>query len=130
MAKKISSLKKELWSAFGLYIKVKHSVDGVWCNCYTCGKPIKIGDNNCHAGHYISRRHLITCFNENNVRPQCSGCNIFKHGDPVQFRLNLVKEIGEEKVKEMENAKNQLIKLDRSWYETQIEYYKKRTTEL
>ena len=49
---------------------------GDYCQCYTCELlfPLKKID----AGHYLSRRHLMTKYNFNNVRPQCKKCNGFE----------------------------------------------------
>ena len=33
------------------------------------------------AGHYISRSHYSTRWNEDNIFPQCVSCNVFKTGN-------------------------------------------------
>lgn len=75
-------------------------------------------------GHYISRSKLIHRFNEDNCRVQCVSCNVFKSGEVITYRERLVAEIGEDKVLEMERTRNDVFKVDASWYEAKIEYYK------
>ena len=129
--KTITKLKKDLWKVFSLYIKLKHSEDGEWCSCYTCGNPIKIGTSSCHGGHFLSKAaYNIHYFNENNVRPQGSCCNTFKEGDPITFRENLIEEIGLEAVEEMEATRHTVVKRDRGWYLDKIEHYKQEVERL
>ena len=113
--------KKELDKVFSQYIRHKYSKDGE-VSCFTCGrrKPIKKMQN----GHYISRMYLATRFDENNCRPQCYGCNVMHQGQAVDFRENLVKEIGEDKVQVMESKRHQVVKLTGIWYSEQIQQYK------
>ena len=88
--KSISKLKKELDSFFSKYIRHKYSIDG-YVPCYTCGvsKPIKEMQN----GHFQSRKHLSTRWDEDNCRVQCVGCNVFKYGEQYKFGEKLKKEI-------------------------------------
>ena len=74
--KTLSKLKKELDKWFSLYIRLRYaSVDGI-VECWTCGKTQHY--KRMHAGHFMSRRHHATRWNEENVQVQCPGCNLFK----------------------------------------------------
>lgn len=88
--KTISKLKKELDAIFSKYIRHKYAIDG-YVACYTCGvvKPIKEMQN----GHFQSRKHLSTRYDEDNCRVQCVGCNVFKYGESYIFGKKLEKEI-------------------------------------
>lgn len=44
------------------------------------------------CGHFISRSHTATRFDERNCRVQCVGCNVFGKGKPTEFGLRLEKE--------------------------------------
>jgi hypothetical protein len=62
--------------------------------CITCGK-YKI-EHACHfysSGHYSALR-----FTDDNVHGGCLQCNYFKHGAGNEYRRNLIKRIGEERV--------------------------------
>ena len=68
--------------------------------CYTCGIRKPYTEIDC--GHYRSRRHIQTRFDLNNLKPQCIACNRYKHGNLEIYRQKLVRELGEEKVREIE----------------------------
>tara|TARA_S200002703_G_scaffold143832_1_gene137076 strand:- start:94 stop:492 length:399 start_codon:yes stop_codon:yes gene_type:complete len=84
-----SKLVKKLDSIFSKYIRLKHSKKGI-CTCYTCGRKYEV--KKIQAGHFMSRRHYSTRWDEDNVRPQCYGCNIGNQGRSYEFGLNLNKE--------------------------------------
>lgn len=128
MAKKpktITKLKAELWIWFALYMKKKYSVDGEFCNCYTCGANLKIGTLGCHMGHYYTKKgYPALYFNENNVRPQCFRCNVNLSGNTPIFREKLIDEIGEDGVAELDNHRHDTVKWSRSELEDLIIKYK------
>jgi hypothetical protein len=101
---------------FSRYIRLKHSEDGK-CTCYTCGaiKGIKEVDN----GHFIKREHQAVRYHKNNCRPQCKTCNgdIKHNGKQLEFRENLILEIGLAEVEELE-------RLGRSTFKTNAKYFR------
>lgn len=86
--------------------------------CFTCGKwyPIK----KLHCGHYLSRYYKAARWNYDNARPQCMMCNMWKRGDPIVFRRNLINEIGEARVLAVEALRDAPIKLSREYLESLI----------
>lgn len=123
--KTVGKLRIDLWNEFSLYIKLVHSSDGKWCNCYTCDKPIEIGTIDCQGGHCFSKSaNGNLYFDERAVRPQCSYCNCGEGGNHWIFNERLKQEIGLAAWNDMyENRKNQ-FKKPRGWYIDQIQYYK------
>jgi hypothetical protein len=117
-----AQLKKELDKYFSLYIRTTHSDENGNNTCYTCGKAGTIKTMQC--GHFVSRQYLATRWHENNCRIQCAGCNLFGNGKPLDFEERLKKELGDEYVEEMKASRHQSLKLDRHWYQEQIEKYK------
>lgn len=87
-------------NAFSKFILAKYGK-----NCYTCGNPAA------DCGHFISRRHMATRYDERNARPQCTYCNRFRHGRPELFRYKLIEEIGEKQVLMIEQEARNEIKL-------------------
>lgn len=75
--------KKQLKSTadklFSEYIRNRYSDWRGYSKCYTCGKTLKIKEAQC--GHFFSRGKMNTRYDEDNARIQCSGCNVFKHGN-------------------------------------------------
>lgn len=124
MKKTNAKLKKELDSIFSRYIRHKHAKDGM-VKCYTCSvvKPVKEMQN----GHWIPRNILSTRFDEMNCRPQCVGCNMFNKGRPDVFALKLLEEYGEEKLRELQKRRNEIIRYFP--YEEKIEEYKTKLKE-
>ena len=117
---KRGTLISRLDTVFSLFIRQKYAKNGLVA-CYTCPKilPIKKIQN----GHYISRSVRRLRWDENNCRPQCWGCNCMNGGRPVDFRENLVKEIGEDEVKFLEASRHTIFKPDESWLLSQIQMY-------
>jgi hypothetical protein len=99
----VSKAKARAWKVFSLWIR-NRDTSYLGTECYTCGKyfPIK----KMHAGHYIAGHRAINLFNEINCHAQCPMDNIFKHGDPITYREHLVRDYGEEIVKQLEAHRN------------------------
>ena len=97
MAKKLtrSKLVKKLDNIFSQYIRLSSSKNGN-CTCVTCGKVGDWKNGGIQAGHFMSRKHYATRWNEDNVKPQCIGCNMFKAGEQYKFSLYLGGELSEE----------------------------------
>ena len=118
---KRKTLIRKLDSEFSKYIRQKYAEKNGQVYCFTCTH--KAHWKEMQNGHYISRACLILRWNEQNCRPQCAGCNIFRSGKPVDFRENLVKEIGEEEVKTLEASRFKIFKVDIDWFEERLAHY-------
>ena len=88
MPKKLtrSKLIKKLDTIFSRWVRLSNSVNEI-CTCVTCGKESHWKD--IQAGHFISRKHYSTRWDERNCLPQCVGCNVFKYGEQFIFGKNL-----------------------------------------
>lgn len=126
--KSISKLTKNLDLIFSRFVRVKNANDEGICTCYTCGH--KAHYKKMQAGHWVSRFYKRVRWDERNVRPQCPMCNLWKNGDPVVFRENLVKEIGEEQVKELESMRHELFKTSREYLQQKTKEYVKKFNDL
>lgn len=93
---------------FANYIKKRDSGGGEYFKCISCGeiKPIKNAD----CGHYFSRRHMATRWDENNAHCECSRCNRFDSEHLHYYRKNLIEKIGEKALEELEWKSQQPIK--------------------
>lgn len=68
--------------------------------CISCNKH---HTGQYHAGHYRSigaAPHLR--FDPDNIHNQCAPCNNHKSGNAIEYRINLVKRIGTERVEALE----------------------------
>ena len=125
--KKSTNLKDKLDKVFSLYIRLRDSDENGFCTCYTCGKVAHYKEM--QNGHFWSRTHLSTRFNEDNCKVQCVGCNIFKKGNYIEYTKRLLKELGEEKFNELEQLKNSTVKISKAEYEQMIEHYNQKIKE-
>ena len=78
-----------------------------YCVCVTCGKvaPWKSGLGGMHCGHFLASRCFSILFEEDNVAPQCSGCNRYHSGRPQEFRLWMEHVRGLEVVERLQQLK-------------------------
>ena len=72
-----------------------------YVSCISCG--VRIPWQEAQGGHYIPRANRATEIEHDNVWPQCQRCNGFLNGNPIPYRRNLVKRIGEARVKRIED---------------------------
>ena len=98
-----SPTKKKLDRVFSEYIRRSAADKNGIVRCYTCAW---IGGwKDCDAGHYITRDHMATRWDERNVKPQCQHCNRFKSGVSDEFALHLVRDYGQDVLDELNRAK-------------------------
>lgn len=87
--------QKEVQIVFNKYIRERDKGN----NCISCGKKGKKEN----AGHYRSvGNNPELRFNELNCHLQCEYCNTYLHGNYIDYRINLIKKIGIEKVEWLE----------------------------
>lgn len=128
MASEQQKLKKKLDGIFSKYVRLINSDSNGFVGCYTCGKLLFW--KQIQNGHYVPRNTLATRFSEDNCRPQCIGCNLFGNGKFIDFRINLVREIGTRKVNSLEREKFKVFKIDSNWYTEKIIHYTKEVKRL
>lgn len=96
--KTISELKAEAQAAFNRYIRVRDKGRG----CISCGRT---NAGQFHAGHYRTRAaapHLA--YNSYNCHLQCAQCNHHMSGNIVEYRLNLARRIGDDRLQWLESC--------------------------
>jgi hypothetical protein len=122
MSKKISrsTLIKKLDAVFSIYIRRRYAVNEI-AECYTCGK--KDHYKKLQAGHFASRRHYATRWNEYNVQVQCYGCNIANQGMQFQFGKNLCSQYGDNFADELMIQSKQIRKFTDVELQELIEHY-------
>ena len=122
--KTISKLKKDLDKVFSLYIRLRYaSKDGI-VKCFTCDKTAHY--KKMHAGHFMSRKHHATRWNEDNVQVQCVKCNLFGQGEQYAFGKLLDIRIAEGKAEELQELSRTTVKYMRFEYEDMIKFYKEK----
>jgi hypothetical protein len=123
MKVKRSTLVKNLDAVFSQYIRRKDAINEI-ATCVTCGKKDHYKKLQC--GHFMSRRHYSTRWDENNVGVQCYGCNITNQGQQFLF----AKYLGLDKAEEMVLKSRQIVKFSDNDLQDMIQYYKDKVKEL
>jgi hypothetical protein len=116
-----SSLEKELDRVFSIWIRTRTAIDG-YNECISCGKTYHWTEMDC--GHYISRVHRSTRWDELNCYPQCKRCNIFLKGNYPNYSLALVKRYGSDILEELSIKRNKTVKISTPEMESLIDHYR------
>lgn len=114
-----SSLIKSADKKFSLYIRQVNADENGFVKCFTC--PHRNHWKKLQCGHWVVRQYKYTRWEVDNARPQCYACNMLFNGRPHIFRENLVNEIGEERVKRIEEISKKLFTESDDWIKQVIE---------
>ena len=122
-SKKISRSKlvKKLDTVFSQYIRLKDA-DNEIATCFTCGK--KDHWKKLQNGHFQSRKHYATRWDEQNCQVQCAGCNVFKYGEQFLFGKYLDEKYGDGISEELYYKAKQIVKFADYELEEMILKYK------
>jgi hypothetical protein len=122
MAKKVSrkSLVEKLDKVFSIYIRRRYAINDI-AKCVTCGKQDNWKSLQC--GHFMSRKHLSTRWNEDNCQVQCAGCNVFRYGEQYKFSLYL----GDKLSEQLHIQSKQICKFTDVELQEKIDYYTQQT---
>lgn len=114
-----SKLIKKLDVVFSQYIRLKAADKRGMCTCVTCGKVGHWKNGGMQAGHFMSRKHYSTRWNEDNVAVQCVSCNLFKSGEQYKFSLYL----GENLSTQLYEKSQQIVKFTSVEIQEMIDHY-------
>ncbi len=121
-APKLSTIKKKADKVFSEYIRRKYANTHGDVKCVTCGQWHPIAEMD--AGHYISRNHMATRYDERNVFPQCHRCNRFNGGNIPTYSLFLLDRFGLSVVRDLEKLSHEVYKWDVFALQDKIEEWK------
>ena len=124
----ISKLKKKLDVLFSQYIRRRNADHLGRVKCFTCGVEKHWKEQ--QAGHFQSRSHHSTRWDEVNVQVQCVKCNMYRQGEQYKFGMYLDQRFGDGTAEELEYRAKTIVKLNRIDYEESIERYKQKIREL
>lgn len=121
------SLIKKLDTVFSQYIRRRFAVNEV-AKCVTCGKEAHWKE--LQAGHFMSRKHYSTRWEETNVQVQCSGCNVFRYGEQYKFGIYLEQAYEKGTADELQAKSREITKFSDYRLLELIEYYNELLTNL
>ena len=121
----VPQLIKSAEKHFNAYIRQRDR-EGDYFTCISCYLPKRVDQMN--AGHYLSAGHNAAVrFSEDNVNGQCIHCNLYLHGNQANYRIGLVRKIGQHRVEILESTARMRHKWDRYGLIYVIETYKQKT---
>lgn len=127
--KKVSrtSLVKKLDTEFSIYVRTRYAIDGK-ASCFTCDK---IDDwKKLQCGHFMSRKHYSTRWDELNCQVQCYACNVMKYGEQYKFGVYLNQIKGEGTAEGLLIKSKSASKIKDFELEEKIDYYKRMNKNL
>ena len=129
MQKKIkrSVLVKKLDTVFSIYIRRRYAVNDI-SECYTCG--VKKEYKKQQAGHFASRRHYSTRWDEYNVQVQCYSCNICQQGMQFEFGKRLCLQYGDNFAEDLMIKSHKTVKFADVDLIDMIDYYTEKVSML
>lgn len=126
----LSAAVTRLDKVFSLYIRLRDSKAFGYkaFKCISCGqiKPFKMAD----CGHYFSRRHMSTRFDEDNAHSECSFCNRFNSEHLDGYRDNLIKKIGQQRFDLLKAKSQQAYKYSKFEIDELYKHYKEETDKM
>lgn len=95
----IKTIENRIWELCKKIVRQSCMNEFGYLRCYTCSKTITELDD-AHTGHWrkkgiLSIRHK---YDLRGLRVQCAHCNKYLDGNEAQYTLNLIREIGQERV--------------------------------
>lgn len=120
----------KLWDIFSVWVRVRDADKNGMITCITSGRRVHWKDAD--AGHFISRRHLSTKFDEQNVHAQSRHSNRFQYGQQFEYSKAIDLKYGPGTadkilVKSRVTCKRGQFEIDNmySWYKSEVERIKK-----
>lgn len=121
-------LIKQLDIVFSQYIRLRDSNDMGIAKCITCGKEYHWKD--IHAGHFQSRSHMSTRWEEKNVHAQCRVCNILRNGEQYLYAKQIDQLYGEGTADQLFVASRTISKHSTLQLINMIKYYTDKVNEI
>ena len=116
--KTLTNLKKELDIIFSRYIRLRNADDNGDAVCVTCS--VKNHWKKLQNGHFMSRRHTATRWDEDNCQVQCYSCNVMQQGKQYEYSIWLGAELADELLEKSRTT----VKFDRDDLQKMILEYK------
>lgn len=118
----------KLWKVFSEYIRLRDADENGFITCITSGRRVHWREAD--AGHFISRRHMATKYNEKNVNAQSRHDNRFAAGKQFEYALAIDKKYGNGTAEKLLIQSKQTCKLGQFEIDQMTKYYKEKVKEL
>lgn len=114
----ISKVRESVAALLQKLVRMKAADPSGYCQCVTC--PKRYHWKEMQGGHFIERNRHATLLIEENVHPQCMGCNAFamkQVSTILRYRDYMVDMYGEEFVRDLEFQSRSVAKFTRGYLE-------------
>lgn len=128
VAKRPVNLAAKLDRYFALYIRLRDVMPSGLFRCISCGKIKPFEQSDC--GHFHSRTHMNTRWDEKNAHAECRGCNRFSADHLIAYRENLIRKIGQGNFDLLQVRASQTKKWSDFELKLMIEHYRKEVVRL
>lgn len=115
----ISLIQRKLWEECKRIVRARYPK-----KCYTCGKRI-YSKYDLHTGHGPWPKSVLGAYLKYDLRVlriQCYFCNIYAGGMGAVFYQNMLKEIGPEAMKQLEQDRQKTVNAYDHYVKTLLEY--------
>ena len=116
-----SLAKKKADKYFSEYIRIRDADSSGICTCCTCGK--KAHWKEMDAGHFISRNHIATRYDEYNAHAQCPRCNRFESGRQYEHGKFIEEQHGKQTLERILHGSEGSEKQTQEFFEQQAERF-------
>lgn len=125
-----SSYVKSLDRVFSQFIRLRDSkpYGFSYCRCISCGRVKPFDEFDC--GHFYSRTHMSTRFDEDNCHAECKHCNRFVADHLIGYQENLIRKIGQKKFDALRIKAHSTYKYSPWELELLIKHYKEEIEKL
>ena len=121
------SLVEKLDKIFSIYIRRKNAINDI-AICVTCNK--KNHWSKLQNGHFMSRRHYNTRWDEDNCHVQCAGCNVFRAGEIYLYNKYLCSKFDNNFPDRLYEKSHKIVKFADVDLIDMIEYYTNKVNDL
>ena len=116
-----SQVVKKLDAVYSQYIRLLKSDDDGYCICVTCGT--KLYWKEIQNGHYFSRKHYATRWNDDNCWPQDYRCNVALNGNYIEYTMFMINTYGINFIGEFKKQANTTYKISLQELRDKIDHY-------
>lgn len=124
----LTKLKAKLDKVFSIYIRRRYADSNGMVVCFTSGKRMHWKES--HCGHFISRRHLGTRWDEINCQVQSVSENLYNQGNAPEFAKRIEEKYGKQALELLHIKKNNKVKMGVFEYKLLIEEYENKIKNL
>jgi hypothetical protein len=119
----LPTLRRKAWGLFSKYIRQRDAGGYGHLLCCCCGSAVRTED--AHAAHFIhcSRQSFLS-YDERNIHGCCVKCNVYLHGNLIEYTLFMQQKYGQDVIDELRQMKHSKLYLLRSDLEAIIEKYR------